>query len=215
MRERMKIIYIYDALCGWCYGFSPVITQFHEKYKDEVEIEVLSGGMITGKRIGPIGEVAPYIRWAYKDVEKATGVTFGSHFLNSTLALGEAIFTSIPPAIALSVFKSMSSSGSSLSFVSEIQKAIYYKGIEPKDYKAYGKIAASFGLDASFFILKMNNSLYQTRAEEDFKKVVALGVSGFPTVLMETNGAKQKIVSGYRSLDQLEHIYLNIKHKNV
>lgn len=54
----MKIIYLYAALCGWCYGFSPVLHQFQEKYKGDVTIEVISGGMITGKKIGPIGKVA-------------------------------------------------------------------------------------------------------------------------------------------------------------
>ena len=40
------VIYCYDAYCGWCYGFSPVIKQIAEEYKDHFDIEVLSGGMI-------------------------------------------------------------------------------------------------------------------------------------------------------------------------
>ena len=72
---------------------------------EQAHFAVISGGMITGPRIGPIGEVAGYIQQAYKDVEQATGVKFGEKFLTETLAQGTAIFTSIPPAIALSVFK--------------------------------------------------------------------------------------------------------------
>jgi hypothetical protein len=69
-----KIIYIYDALCGWCYGFSPVMQQLQEKYAGKLEFEVLSGGMIMGLRAGPIGEVAAYIEKAYPDVESETCV---------------------------------------------------------------------------------------------------------------------------------------------
>ena len=74
---KFSIIYVYDALCGWCYGFSPVIKQVFEKYQAQFDFEVISGGMILGERQGPIGEVAAYIKGAYKTVEDTTGVKFG------------------------------------------------------------------------------------------------------------------------------------------
>ncbi|MEQ8546799.1 MAG: DsbA family protein [Cyclobacteriaceae bacterium] len=208
----MKIIYVYDALCGWCYGFSPVMTQFQEKYKDQVSFDVVSGGMITGDRIGPIGEVAPYISRAYKDVENATGVKFGDAFLTKTLSTGEAIFTSIPPAIALSVFKELDSS-KVIQFASELQKAIYFDGMEPENLEAYGRIAAKFGHDAASFVIKMKDSTYVERAEEDFRQSAALGISGFPSVIIEAAGNYYKIASGYVPLSTLEHNFLTIKNK--
>jgi len=211
-QENMKIVYVYDALCGWCYGFSPVMTQFQEKYKDSLSFEVISGGMITGGRIGPIGEVASYISWAYKDVEKATGIEFGSEFLNKTLKKGDAIFTSIPPAVALSVFKDLDPKNS-FRFASELQKMIYYDGIEPENIEAYGKIAAKFGLDTDSFVLKMKDPLYKKLAEDDFKKSNALNVSGFPTLFLEINGKYYKLGSGYMTLSSLESNYLSIKNK--
>lgn len=211
-QQKMKIIYVYDALCGWCYGFSPVMTQFHDKYKDSLSFEVISGGMITNGRIGPIGEVASYISWAYKDVENATGVQFGSVFLNETLKKGTAIFTSIPPAIALSVFKDLDEKNS-VQFAAELQKAIYYDGIEPENLDAYGAIATKFGLDAKTFVLKMKEPKYTILAESDFQKSNALGVSGFPTVFVEVDGKYHKIGSGYMPFNQLETNFLTIKSK--
>ena len=80
-KDHTKLIYVYDALCGWCFGFSPVMSTFAKKYQSEIEVQVVSGGMIRGDRIGPIGEVAPYIKEAYKTVEDSTGITFGKAFL--------------------------------------------------------------------------------------------------------------------------------------
>ena len=211
-QKKMKIIYVYDALCGWCYGFSPVITQFQEKHKDSLSFEVISGGMITGNRIGPIGEVASYISWAYKDVEKATGVKFGDEFLNKTLKNGSAIFTSIPTAIALSVFKNLDSKNS-IRFASELQKAIYYDGIEPEDLTAYGKIAVKFGLDPDSFVLKMKDPFYKKLAEDDFIKSADLNISGFPTIFIEMNGTYYKIGSGYMPFGDLESNFNQVKNK--
>lgn len=201
--KKMKLIYVYDALCGWCYGFSPVITEFHEQHKGELEFEVLSGGMITGSRIGPIGEVAGYISQAYKDVERATGVTFGQGFLKGIMEEGSAIFTSIPPAVALTVFKQHQPE-EAVAFAALLQKAIYYEGIKPTDYEAYGKLAAEFGLNAASFTAQMqeNESLQQARAE--FQRAGALGVSGFPTIFLEHNGQYTVLGRGYMPLERLE-----------
>ena len=208
----MKVVYVYDALCGWCYGFSLVMSQFKEKYKDSLAFEVVSGGMITGNRIGSIGEVASYISWAYKDVEKATNVKFGNDFLNKTLKDGNAVFTSIPTAIALSVFKKIQQENS-VEFASALQKAIYYDGMEPENYSAYGKIAAEFGLDSIDFVLQMKDTINVQNAANDFKKSNDLGVSGFPTVFIEVDGVYHKIASGYVPFNVLENSFLTIKNK--
>ena len=210
--RKMKIIYVYDALCGWCYGFSPVMTQFQEKYKDQVSFDVISGGMITGDRIGPIGKVAPYISRAYRDVEMATGVKFGDDFLTKTLSKGVAIFNSIPPAVALSVFKEIDSS-KRIQFASELQKAIYFHGIAPENLEAYGQIAAGFGYDAASFVIKMKDETYVERATEDFKKSTAWGITGFPSVIIEKKGNYYKIASGYAPFSTLENNFLSIKNQ--
>ena len=207
----MKIIYVYDALCGWCYGFSPVLSQFQEKYKDILNFQVISGGMILGSRIGPIGEVASYISKAYKEVEKVTGVEFGNAFLNNTLKNGDAIFTSLPPAIALSVFNELNA-GKIVQFTSAMQRAIYYDGIYPEDLEAYGLIATKFGIDAKSFVLKMKTPLYRKLAEDDFETSSKLNVSGFPTVFIENNESYRKIGSGYMTFNQLENQYLLMKN---
>jgi putative protein-disulfide isomerase len=207
---KMKVIYVYDALCGWCYGFSPVIEEFARTHANELDIEVVSGGMVTGERIGPIGEVAAYISWAYKDVEKATGVTFGKHFLEGILRDGKAVFTSIPPAIALSVFKSLKPE-QSLAFAARLQKAVYYDGIEPEKLAAYGTLAKEFGIDADDFIAKMQQEDYANAAEEDFSKSAALQVSGFPTIFLEHKGKLVLFGRGYTSIQNLEYQFSQAK----
>ena len=77
----MTLIYCYDAYCGWCYGFSPVIKKIAEEYKDKLDIEVLSGGMMVGEEAMPIEKIGPYIQTEYKRVEELSGIKFGEDFL--------------------------------------------------------------------------------------------------------------------------------------
>lgn len=208
----MKLVYAYDALCGWCYGFSPVIEAFHHKHHQEYEkIEVLSGGMITGDRIGPIGEVAAYIKDAYKTVEDRCGVNFGEAFLNDILEEGSAMFTSIPAAIALSILKKQKPE-LALSFAATLQKAVYFEGIKPADIEAYAELASRqpFGLNKQDFLHQMELAENKQLAENDFKSCYQIyGVNGFPTVFLideaQMNGVQ--LCRGYAPLDQLEKAF--------
>jgi len=199
----MKIIYSYDALCGWCYGFSPVMEAFYQEHRDEVEFEVLSGGMVTSERIGPIGEVAPYIRRAYHDVEQATGVKFGEAFLKDVLEDGKTIFTSVPSAIAMSAFKSYRADEAVL-FAAALQKAIYSDGLAPEDTKAYGSLAEAFGIDGETFVQQMAEDKFLVEAQKEFYRTQQLGVQGFPTVFAEVENTCYPLTRGYASLTELE-----------
>lgn len=208
----MKIYYVYDVLCGWCYGFSPVIQKFAAEHQDELTFEVISGGMVTGDRIGPIGEVAGYIGEAYKDVERATGVEFGEDFLGGTLADGTAIFTSVPPALAMRVFKHMQPQRA-LDFAARMQKAIYYDGMAPKDKQGYGQLASEFGLDPQSFVLQMDDATTLMTAQAEFKLTQQWGINGFPTLLLEY-GKDESIgilSRGYLPYEQLEQTYQRAK----
>lgn len=207
--ETPTIIYAYDALCGWCYGFSPVMQRLYDTYREQLHVEVLSGGMVTGERIGPIGQVAPYISWAYKEVENRTGVKFGEAFLNGTLKSGTTIFSSIQPAIALSVFKSYHPERA-VEFAGQLQQAVYFDGIEPENVEAYGTYAEKFGISAAEFTQRMQENAYRQQAFAEFKLVSKLGVTGFPTVFLQKVDKLYVIARGYMDFDQLNQSVENL-----
>ncbi len=202
-----KLIYIYDALCGWCYGFSPVMQQIHEKYADRIEFEVLSGGMIMGLRAGPIGEVAAYIGKAYPDVENGTGIKFGEPFLQNILAPGTAIFSSEMPGIALTVFRKYQPENV-LAFAHSLQNALYRDGIELSVLENYRNLVANFGLPGDDFLAEMQRE--ETRYETllEFQTVANWGVNGYPTLLLKPAEEEQyyMIARGYTPLERLEGV---------
>lgn len=199
-----KVIYVYDPLCGWCYGFSPVMQKLHSQYGNSVQFEVLSGGMITGDRVQPIKTMANFIRKAYKEVERGTGVKFGKRFTGKILDEGTAIFSSIPPSQALTAFKQLSPS-KALAFAHEIQQAIYGEGIEPTNVSHYAILAQKLGVDSAKFTALMKSSAVQQSTEKEFSDVQQMGVEGFPAVFyVDAQGKRTMISNGYVSFSELE-----------
>ena len=205
----MRIIYVYDPLCGWCYGFSPVINRLCDEYRSSLEIEVVSGGMVTGKKAGPIGEVAAYISEAYKTVEEKTGVKFGSAFIEDTLKDGKVLFDSFPPSKALRIFKELKED-KALEFASDIQNAIYRDGLDPNDPTIYVDMATEYGVSKRDFEILWSSVDYEVRTREEFIFAQQLKVTGYPTVFVEIDNTYHVIARGYTSYtvlrDRLEHL---------
>jgi putative protein-disulfide isomerase len=205
----MKIYYFYDALCGWCYGFSDVLLKLSEKWKDRVSFEVISGGMITGERVGPLSQMAPYIKSAYKTVEERSGVKFGDVFVNDVLEKGEVILDSLPPSKALSVLKHMKLESSVL-FAHQIQNAFYYYGKNLNEINTYLEITEKAGLNTDDFSLLYHSELSKTKTEEDYYLTQQFGISGFPTMIAHHDGQYFLLARGYSDFELVDKTIFKI-----
>lgn len=203
IQSNTEILYFYDALCGWCYGFSPVISAFSEKYQDQIRFRVFSGGMMMGERSGPINTVAPYIKNRYQDVEERSGVKFGEAFINERLNPGTAVLSSLEPAIAMAVFKSFES-GKEIRFAAALQKAIYYDGILSTDLKAMIPYAVELGIDEQEFRIRLNDPIYHDRAYDDFRTCQRFGIQGFPSTVLLHEDKYYLLGHGYTDFESLE-----------
>lgn len=197
MNDKDQVVYVYDPMCGWCYGFSNVISQLQENYHTKISFTVMSGGMMTGAREEPISVMRDYIKGAYKNVEKLTGVLFGDAYLNGILESKTYISSSVLPSIALTVFKSMAKEKDYIAFAKAIQYAFYFDGKSLNDKETYRKLAEKMGLDTKIFMSKLDELSYKNETLKEFETVSQLGISGFPTVFVIRNGKGYLLSNGY------------------
>ena len=198
-----KIIYVFDALCVWCYGFSPIVKALFETYQDKFEFEVLSGWMILRDREGSIGEVAGYINSGYKTIEDTTGIKFGKAFLTH-LEKGEMKFSSEKPSIALSVFKSFQPE-KAIVFAHDLQQSIFFDGKDPNYNDLYRYLAVNFGIDPDEFERKLMLEEYQDAARYDFALAKQLEVESYPAVLLQESETKFYLLAkGYTNFETLD-----------
>ncbi|HLK28290.1 MAG TPA: DsbA family protein [Puia sp.] len=186
-----NLIYCYDAYCGWCYGFSPVIKKIAEEYKDKFFIEVLSGGMIISEKPMPISVSAPYIQKAYKTVEEYSGIKFGEDFLWHIFNPDKSdwFLNSEKPAIALCVFKEYYPE-LQVQFASDLQYALKLEGRDLCDDEAYRHLLAKYNIPAEEFYVKLHSSEYKEKAYQEFALVKQLQITGFPALLLQANESK-------------------------
>jgi len=191
-----RVIYVYDALCGWCYGFSDVINKLHDNYHDQIDFEVISGGMMTGDRERPLSEMRDYILGAYPNVERATGVKFGDAYLKNILMSDTYISSSVKPAVAMVAFQQKFPE-QAVAFAKAIQYALYHDGKSLNDDDTFVVLAQKFGYDENAFRQSLQNPANKKAAEAGFSLSRQLGVTGFPTLLLVRNGEGIVLARGY------------------
>lgn len=202
--EKPELIYIYDAYCGWCFGFSPVMLKLQEENKGKLNVSVLSGGMVTGEQVGPLGEKREYIKQAYPKVEEFTGVKFGESF-QELLERDDQINNSLQPAIALAAVRDMKSSVA-LEFAHSIQSARFKYAKDLTKMSTYTELLPNFGIDESSFILKYKDEKYERRAQEEFQLVQQWGITGFPTLLYRQGDEARVLTQGYQAFEPLQEM---------
>ena len=209
---KKTIIYCYDAYCGWCYGFSPVMKMVMETYRDVFEIEVLSGGMLAGEQALPVKDIAPVIQSGYKRVEEMTGVKFGEDFLWHINNPDESdwIMNSEKPAIALCIFKEYYPMRQ-LEFASDLQYALNDEGRDLDDNEAYRHLLEKYSIRPEVFYDKLQSEAYKENALYEFALCKQLNVTGFPSVLLQMNESKFYLLAkGYTPYDELRQRIDNV-----
>ncbi len=202
VEHPLRLLYVYDALCGWCYGFSDTLRAFVDQ-RPGTFVHVVSGGMILGERRGPIGEVAGYIKQAYKDVETRTGIRFGESFINGPLEDGSMYMSSEVPA-ALLAFAREEAPARQLEAANTLLRGIYYHGFGPSSDDLSLHLGKTFNIPEHIALMAKQSAAYKKQAEEDFVLVQRLGVKGFPALFVQHNAQVIPVASGFVQLEQLQ-----------
>lgn len=209
MQAKDTIIYVFDPMCGWCYGFSNVIKKLSTEYQAEFDFKVISGGMVVGEREGEIGDFADYILDAYHNVEKSSGIKFGEPYLKQ-LRTKKLHTSSVIPSIAIEVFKTFHPM-QAIAFASDVQRAYYFDGLDLRSDQVYKDLIKPYGINETEFLTMLHSQEYKQKAFDGFQESAGLGVNGYPAVLAIHNGKYYALTRGFTNYDQLKGAFEKLK----
>ena len=199
------LFYCYDAYCGWCYGFSPVIKKLVDTHPS-LQVEVLSGGMIIAEKPVPISATAGYILKAYPTVEEYTGIKFGADYLwhINNPELSDWFPDSEKPAIALCIFKEFYPDRQ-VEFAGDLQYALHFEGRDLTDDESYRHLLEKYSIQPEIFYSKLKSEEYKEQAYYEFQLCKQLQVTGYPCVLLQNSETKFTLLArGFTDYETLE-----------
>ncbi|KOX02262.1 thioredoxin [Streptomyces sp. NRRL B-1140] len=175
----MKIVYVFDAYCGWSHGFSGTLREVVALHP-ELDVDVVSGGLFTGPRRVPIREFG-YVQGANAKIAELTGAEFGAAY-DRLIADGSFVMDSEAAARGVAALRQVAPARE-VELATALQRAFYVDGLSLSEAATYRKVAEEAGLDADAVVAAFEAPLAHEAAEADFRRAAALGVTGFPTLL--------------------------------
>jgi putative protein-disulfide isomerase len=203
----MKLIYVADPMCSWCYGFGKELTALTERVPD-LNLEIIVGGLRPHATdvLDDAGKQMRLQHW--RRVQSLSGLPFNREAFT---ALEGFVYDTEPVCRAVVTARRIAGSKGLLKVFRAFQNAFYQEGRNTTDGHVLTDIAVnalrSLGVPVSVDEFYDTFVSAETRDETlgDFKRARALGVQSFPALLLERNGKLFAVSSGYASVDELEH----------
>lgn len=175
----MKLVYAFDAYCGWSYGFAPTLAEFVRRHPG-LDVDVVSGGLFTGERRVPIREFG-YVQGANAKISELTGATFGPDY--ARLIEGGSFVMDSEAAARGMVALRQTAPDRAVELAAAIQQAFYVDGLSLSDPATYRWVAEVVGLDPDAVLGRFAAPGSAAAAKGDFARAARLGVDSFPTLL--------------------------------
>ncbi len=211
MAEKAEIIVAFDGYCGWCWGIAETVKKLAADFSDRFEFTAVCGGLITGDRIGPLGDFAAYIEKAMPRVEQLTGAVF-SEAHRSRMRDRNTVQDSRMPAAAFALVLAEKPQSSSMQLADEIMALNFREGRDLSVASSYADFFLVHGLDAQRSISRLASGDLFALAEQQFERAREMGAEAFPTVIYGRKGQYFPLCQGYQNYESLAHA-LDVLHR--
>lgn len=180
----VNVHYIFDPVCGWCFGASSLISQLHEM--EGVNLRLHPGGMM---KLTPVSsEFRQHILESDKRIEKQTGQAFGERYLekvansDETLVLGSYI-------TAQAIIAAEHSGNCGFAMLGKIQQAHYQFALPVSQTETLAELAQQLNIPAGAWHSAMHDAKSDVGEEVQHtrKMMLQFDLGGFPSMVYERN----------------------------
>ncbi len=202
----MKLIFVGDPMCSWCYGFGKELSALAER-RPELPVEILVGGLRAGAT-DVLDDSGKQFRLTHlARVEENSGLPFNRKAL---MARENFVYDTEPVCRAVVTARHLAPEADQLKIFRALQRAFYVDGLDTTNGSVLAEAAVAelaeqgHAIDAVTFHAVWSQSAMITAALAEFAHVRAMGVRGFPALLLDTGRRLVEISPGYAHVDQLE-----------
>jgi len=197
MSATIQLTYLFDPLCGWCYGASPAIeTLLQQK---DITVTALPSGLFAGAGAFPMNAGFAAHAWeADQRIAKLTGQVFTEEYRRNVLESGDGKVDSGPATLALTAVH-LAAPEREFEALKTIQRARYVDGRDNGDAAVIAEVLGELGLEAAAArfadpdeeLRAANRSRIET-AQAEMRRV---GARGVPTLVFGAGGEARVVNS--------------------
>lgn len=190
MNEK-TLWYIADPMCSWCWGFAPIIKEVRLNYSENLKIELVMGGLRSGKLAMASGQRAEILNH-WKAVNERTGQPFSFEG-----AMPEGFIYDTEPSCRGIVAMSLINPSLVFTLLESIQFGFYVEQKDVTNPKVLAQLAGKIGVDMDLYLQAFESDEVKNKVSNHFDKVRQWGVNSFPTVAVQNAAGYSILNRGY------------------
>jgi len=190
----MRITYLFDPLCGWCYGAEPALAKLAQM--DRVAIELAPIGLFAGQGARPLdAQFAAYAWQNDQRIARLTGQIFSDAYRTRVLGATGDLFDSAPATLGI-IAVGLAAPDREFVALKALQHARYVDGLSITDVAAVADILERAGFsEAARRVGDPDAQLlaaYRSRTEAARAEMARFGAEGVPALVVG-EGARRRL----------------------
>lgn len=212
MADTIHITYLFDPLCGWCYGASAKLEQLAAR--PDMKLQLFPTGLFSGAGGRPMDAGFAAFAWANDQrIGKLSGQLFSEGYRSKVLGDSTGSINSGPATLALTAV-SLTAPDREFETLKAIQRARYVEGRDIANSTVLGDILLSLGLAAAAERLAASDAellaTNQKRIADANAEMRTFGANGVPNLIVGVGG-KRRLVAGGALFESLETLVKELK----
>jgi putative protein-disulfide isomerase len=197
-RTEKRVFYVGDPMCSWCWGFSPVIARIVADYGEAAPVRLVVGGLRVGAAAPMDERMKAAIRGHWEHVHARTGQPFDFAFFDR-----DGFVYDTGPACRAAVAMRNLAPENTFAYLEALQRGFYAEGRDVTEPAVLAALAEPDCAGADVFA-----AVYAAREVEeatlaDFRLTQALGIAGFPAVVLKDEAGLVSLTVGYQPFADL------------
>jgi putative protein-disulfide isomerase len=197
----MKLIYVGDPLCSWCYGFGPQLEALLAA-RPALNLSIVVGGLRPYTPEPMPEERKAEIAGYWQRVRDLTGAQIAALKDNTAMARADFIYDTEPACRAVVTARTLDAARS-LDVFHAIQRAFYRDGRDVTQPEVLADIAVEQGFDHAQFLAQLTSARMRDATRADFELAAGWGIRGFPALVVEHDQQLALFANGYTPAEQL------------
>jgi len=195
----MKLYYVHDPMCSWCWAFRPVYLQLVEKLPKHIEFIRILGGLAPDSDQPMPKETQHFVIDNWQRIQEQLPDTPFNYDFWSVCQPRRSTYPSCRAVLAAR--KQGSHYDEAMTYA--IQKAYYLEARNPSNIDTLMQLADETGLDVTQFNQDLISDSVQTELISELKTARNLHLNSFPSFLLSQGEHKIHINPDYTNADSL------------
>ena len=212
MAATNHVTYLFDPLCGWCYGASAVLEQL--VVRPDFAIDLMATGLFAGEGARAMDDNFAAYAWTNDQrIARLSGQPFSEAYRHNVLGDRKRLFDSGPSTLALTAV-ALAAPERQFEVLKAIQNARYVEGRDTTDSSVLAAVLRAMNLpEVADRVANPDDVLmaaYRTRLDAARVEMRRFGANGVPALIVGA-GDNRRIVGASALFGSMEVLVEGLK----